>query len=57
MNAHLQSFQLPSEEWPDPNRRARIGFNTFLGRDAENERLYQEQTGQEYENFLTDFRR
>ncbi len=57
MNAHLQSFQLPSEEWPDPNRRARIGFNTFLGRGAENERLYQEQTGQEYENFLTDFRR
>ena len=30
-------------EWTDPNRRALIDFNTFLGRDAENERLYQEQ--------------
>ena len=30
-------------EWSDSNRRALIDFNTFLGRDAENERLYQEQ--------------
>ena len=28
-------------EWTDSNRRALIDFNTFLGRDAENERLYQ----------------
>ena len=30
-------------EWSDSDRRALIDFNTFLGRDAENERLYQEQ--------------
>ncbi len=30
-------------EWSASNRRTRIDFNTFLGRDEENERLYQEQ--------------
>jgi len=30
-------------KWNSADRRTLIGFNTFLGRDAENEELYQEQ--------------
>ena len=31
------------EEWSNSNRRLLIDFNVFLGRDMENEKLYQEQ--------------
>ena len=43
MGSLVDEWKEDIAEWTDPNRRALIDFNTFLGRDAENERLYQEQ--------------
>lgn len=43
MGSLVDEWKKTITEWFDSNRRVLIGFNTFLGRDAENERLYQEQ--------------
>lgn len=39
----VDEWKEDTTEWSDFNRRALIAFNTFLGIDAENERIYQEQ--------------
>lgn len=43
MESLVDEWKKEITEWSDSNRRVLIGFNTFLGRDAENEKLYQEQ--------------
>jgi len=43
MESLVDEWKKDITEWSDSNRRVLIGFNTFLGRDAENEKLYQEQ--------------
>ncbi len=43
MGSLLDEWKKNITEWSDSNRRVLIDFNTFLGKDAENERLYQEQ--------------
>lgn len=43
MGRLVDEWKENTTEWSAPNRRVLIDFNTFLGRDAENERLYQEQ--------------
>ena len=43
MGSLVDEWKEDTTEWSDSSRRALIDFNTFLGRNAENERLYQEQ--------------
>ncbi len=43
MGSLVDEWKENTAEWSDSNCRTLIDFNTFLGRDAENERLYQEQ--------------
>lgn len=43
MGSLVDEWKKSIAEWSNSNRRLLIDFNTFLGRDAENERLYQEQ--------------
>lgn len=39
MESLVDEWKEDTTEWSAPNRRVLIDFNTFLGRDAENERL------------------
>ena len=43
MGSLVDEWKKTITEWSDSNRKVLIDFNTFLKRDAENERLYQEQ--------------
>ncbi len=43
MGALVDEWKEDTAEWKSANRSTLIRFNTFLGRDAENEGLYQEQ--------------
>ena len=43
MGSLVDEWKKNTTEWSDCDRMVLIEFNTFLGRDAENERLYQEQ--------------
>ena len=43
MGVLVDEWKKNTAEWSGPNRRTLIDFNTFLGRDMENEGLYQEQ--------------
>ncbi len=43
MESLVDEWKKNTTEWSGSNRSVLIDFNTFLGRNAENERLYQEQ--------------
>ena len=43
MGSLVDEWKKTITEWSDSNRRVLIDFNTFLERNAENEKLYQEQ--------------
>ncbi len=43
MGSLVDEWKKTITEWSDSNRKVLIDFNTFLKRDAENEKLYQEQ--------------
>ncbi len=43
MGILVDEWKKETAEWTNSSRRMLIDFNAFLGRDAENERLYQEQ--------------
>ena len=43
MGSLVDEWNKTITEWSDSNRRVFIDFNTFLERNAENEKLYQKQ--------------